>query len=98
VSAAKTAEKPRYRVPRHTEYVEISLDEFDNSAIAEYLRHEGYAVSGESTQGGGADDTGALVILEEEVERISTLLLCGQRDAAREFAFQIISDEIGRRL
>ncbi len=90
-------EKPRYRVPRHTEYVEVSLDNFDNSAIAEYLRHEGYAVSGESTQGGDGD-TGALVILEEELDRICTLLLCGQRDAAREFAFGLISDEIGRRL
>ncbi len=90
-------EKPRYRVPHRSEYVEVGLDEFDNTEIAEYLRHEGYSVSGESTQGGGAD-TGALVIDEDDLDRICTLLLCGQRDAAREFAFGLISDEIGRRL
>lgn len=44
------------------------------------------------------DEVEGLLIDDAQISRVSTLLLCGQRDAAREFVFQIVSEYIGRSL
>ena len=89
---------PRYRVPRITKYseTEVSLDDFDLDDIREYLRRQGGG-SSSSPSSGGADDSD-LCIEKSELDRIETLLLCGQRDSAREWVFEIVSKHIGRDL
>lgn len=86
---AETAK--RYRTPSVSEYVDVSLDQFDTEEIREYLAHvdEGTATGrhGESLTIGVAD-----------LGRVETLALCGQRDAAREFVLEIVARHIGRKL
>lgn len=45
-----------------------------------------------------ADEIEGLLIEDDQLGRIQTLLLCGQRDSAREYLFDLVSDYIGRNL
>jgi hypothetical protein len=83
---------PFYWVPIHT--VDVSLNEFDIDEIAEFLRHKGHSVDGV----GASDINDEVVIDRDDLNRIETLTLCGQRDQAREFALSLISARIGRPL
>jgi hypothetical protein len=77
--------------------VDVSLDEFDLTDIAEYLRRNGYKVS--PTAAAVPDpETGGLgnVLDPDELDRVFTLDLCGQREAAQQIALQLVSDAIGR--
>lgn len=81
----------RYRVPSISEYVDVSLDQFDVDEIREYLAH----VDGQA----GAGPTGeALTICRSDLAHIETLALCGQKQAARDEVLQIVSRHIGRQL
>lgn len=84
---------PRYRVPTHTESLTVSLDDFDDDEIVEYLRHRGYSVM-------GGPSTGSLDfedhIASVELDHIFTLALCGQRTQAQAEALQLISRVVGR--
>ena len=86
-------DKPRYRVPEHTEEITISLDDFDDDEIVEYLRHRGYSVA-------GGPSTGSLDFEDHiagvELDHIFTLALCGQRSQAQAEALQLISRVVGR--
>jgi len=86
-------DKPRYRVPTHTESLTVSLDDFDDDEIVEYLRHRGFSVIGGSSTGSvDLDDH----ITGTELDHIFTLALCGQRTQAQAEALQLISRVVGR--
>lgn len=82
--------KPRYRVPSVNVDVDVMLDEFDIDDIRNYLAN----VDGR----GQATGPGAVLIDGEDVGRIATIALCGQKEAARELVLQIVGDAIGRPL
>ena len=83
--------KPRYRVPVKIVDAEVALDEFDDEDIIEYLRHQGYIVSGKPTADG-------IEFLHEELNHIFTLAVCGQQSEARSEALEMVSKAIGRPL
>lgn len=92
--------KPRYWIPTVSADIDVSLDQFDAEEIAEYLRHSGYAVFNGSA-GDFAEDpiaVSGIYVNQDDLNRISTLALCGQLDAARSNALAIISNAIGRAL
>lgn len=93
------ATKPRYRVPSVSVDADVSLDEFDNSDIIKYLRHQGYEVGGADAVGNNADCASeGLYLSPDDLGRIETLALCGQKEPARQLALEIISEAIGREL
>lgn len=103
----KLASQPTTSVTRTvTGDVTVSLNDFSDEAIIAYLRDRGYAVDGERkapivlTQRVAVDDEGreVLVFYPEDLDRIATLALCGQRDAARELIINQVSDHIRRSL
>lgn len=81
--AEHLAQKRRYRVPTQTHSVEVSLDEFSDDEIREYMKQKGGV---------------AIEFAPGDLAHIETLALCGQRDAARELALNIVSELIGRPL
>jgi len=93
----------RYRTPEISRYVEVSLDDFGDDEIAEYLRHRGYAVAGsgkpaEDEAGGPVPGEGPVLIDEDDLSRIDTLAVCGQLDSARDHVLTIVERHIGRSL
>jgi len=96
MSATITTIKPRYRMPNVSvsAYVECSLDEFSTSDILAYLNHLGE----NSAESGGGGDSDGLYLTRQDLDRIETLTLCGQRDAARSHLLQIVGTAIGRTL
>ena len=91
-------EKPRYRTPCVSVDAAVSLDEFEDDAIAGYLRHRGYFVNGSNNDSsdGGTDDV--LIISAADLNRIATLSLCGQNESAREWLIDLVSNHIERQL
>jgi hypothetical protein len=81
----------RYRTPSVSEYVDVSLDQFDIDDIREYVAH----VDAKAGTGPSGD---SLTISREDLGRVETLALCGQTDAARETVLEIVSRHIGRKL
>ena len=93
--------KPRYRMPSVSAVCDVRIDEFDTKDIISYLRHKGYRVDGtgdEPDLGGGCDGSSEAIISRSELNRISTLALCGQREQARDMVMQMVSEAIGRSL
>lgn len=85
-----TQTKPRTQIPVAYVHIDVSLDEFSNEEIIEYLRSQGE--SGDLLSGEG------LLIAQSELDRIETLALCGQVDSARATVLSIVSAAIGRAL
>lgn len=88
--------KPRYRTPTTSVDVDVSLDEFNLEEIAQYLRHNGYEVSG--TPATVTEDGAPNVFDPEDLNHIYTLALCGQLKVAQIEALQLVSQAIGRPL
>jgi len=88
----------RYRVPVATVDAEVSLDEFDDGEIADYLRQRGYYVSSTSGAPHDQDPDPENVLNPDDLNHIETLALCGQIDAARYEALSLVSNAIGRPL
>jgi hypothetical protein len=86
--------KPRYRVPVKIVDAEVALDEFDDEDIIEYLRHQGYIVSGKPCK----YTTDGSEFLPEDLNHIFTLAVCGQQNEARSEALEMVSKAIGRPL
>jgi hypothetical protein len=96
------------------EVVTVSLAEFKLEDVAEFLRANGFAVDGtfsralmdnvRSQRGEYCrqchdDETvSGCLIEEDQLARVQTLAMCGQRDAAREYVLQIVGDYLGRSL
>jgi hypothetical protein len=87
---------PRYRAPSVCVDVDVDLSEFDLEEIAEYLRHNGYKVSATGATHNPATGTTDNVLDPDELDRVFTLDLCGQRVAAQQIALQLVGDAIGR--
>lgn len=93
------AQRRGYRTPTICRDVEVGLDDFDDDDIVEYLRDRGYLVNGSGDiDSDGTDATGAMVIDADQLNRIETLVLCGQRGAAIEHLHALVSAAIGRPL
>lgn len=94
------ATKPRYRTPSASVYCDISLDEFTEKQIIGYLRHLGHTVdgAGEDASISQPNPSDACIVSSLDLDRISTLALCGQAEPARKLALAIISEAIGREL
>lgn len=82
--------KRPYRVPTTYAHVDVSLSEFSREEIEGYLAHL------KNEEKPNPED--ALVISVEDLDRITTLVLCGQREVAREWVCGLISERIGRQL
>lgn len=80
--------KSRYRVPTHTEYVTVSLDEFSDEEIVAYMSERGLETALD----------GQFVLSEDELGRLETLVLCGQKESARAWLLDIVGKHIGRSL
>lgn len=90
---------PRYRVPCiQPEVEEVSLDDFDIDDIREYLRRRDY---GELDKPVGAAPSGfsdPLLIEADDLDRIATLALCGQKHHAQQHLLNLVSEHLGRDL
>lgn len=75
---------------------DVSLDEFDDSDIAEYLRGRGYYVSASAKV--LHDQDCELALDPDDLYHIETLEVCGQIEAARNEALALVSNAIGRTL
>ena len=91
-----TTARTKYRAPVIRESVEVSLDDFSDEEIAEYLRNQGYRVDGDASEVGSTEDD--LFIHRDDLNYLSTLALCGQQDAARAWIVERIGRYIGRPL
>lgn len=90
-------DKPRYRTPYVYPDVEVGLDEFDDEDIVEYLRHNGYQVSGTAVTESAAPEA-SRTISADDLDYINTLALAGQIEAAQQEALRVVGKAIGRSL
>jgi hypothetical protein len=67
--------------------VHIDLDDFDTDDLIEELESRGHHV----TKGAGTDTLG-------DLDHVEHLAICGQLDAARAEALQLVANAIGRPL
>lgn len=86
----------RKRAPSICVDVDVSLDEFDLDEVADYLRHNGYKVSG--TTSSVNEDGPSNVLDPDDLDHVYTLSLCGQSEVAKQIALQLVGDAIGRPL
>lgn len=94
----------RYRVPCIEPEVDpVSLSDFDIDDIREYLRRKDYNEMDKPDTGhprlgveGGAFDP--LLIETDDLDRIATLALCGQKHHAQQFVLTLVSEHLGRDL
>jgi hypothetical protein len=89
--------KPRYRTPYVSADVDVSLDEFDTDDIVEYLRHNGYTVTGNAVCEQTVPEA-SNHIDTADLDHIYTLAVCGQIQFAKEEALQVVGKAIGRPL
>jgi hypothetical protein len=87
----------RYRVPTVSRYVDISLSDFDLDEIREYLRRmdrgEMDKPEGSISPAGFGEP---LLIESDDLDRIATLALCGQKQHAQQYVLGLVSEHIGR--
>jgi hypothetical protein len=89
--------KPRYRTPSVSADVDVSLDEFDTDDIVEYLRHNGYTVTGNAVAQDAVPEA-ANQIDTADLDHIYTLAVCGQLTFAQQEALAVVGKDIGRPL
>ena len=89
--------KPRYRTPSVSADVDVSLDEFDTDDIVEYLRHNGYTVTGNAVAQDAVPEA-ANQIDTADLDHIYTLAVCGQLTFAQQEALAVVGKAIGRPL
>lgn len=83
--------KPRYYSPSRYVEVEVSLDDFSDEQVAqEHAHRSGQAVS--------TYDGTSLLIVGEDLARLQTLTLCGQRQAALDFLLTELERQTGVKL
>lgn len=86
-----SATRTPYRTPSREAYAEVSLSEFSREDIEQYLAH----LDGERR---GSDGEGGLYLTSEDLDRLATLELCGQRQFAAEWLLDFVGEHIGRNL
>lgn len=63
------------------------------------IRHKPWCSrSHDSCECGGSEEVEGLMIEQDQLSRAETLILCGQREAAREMILALVSEGIGRTL
>lgn len=72
----------------------VTLDDFDIDDIRDYLLNNG--TSGDRGFGRSLDDGDDFVVPSDTMNRIATLLLCGQREHAIAELHQLASEYLGR--
>lgn len=87
-----------YRVPTRIVDACVSLDEFDDNEIADYLRQRGFHVSAASRAPHHQDSDPENVLDPDDLSHIETLALCGQIAQAKAEALALIGNAIGRTL
>lgn len=96
----KTLAKRMYITPTASVDAEVSLSEFSFREIVGYLQHHGYGVSGDGVDSGAQGlcdpEFDGLFLTPEDLSRIATLSLCGQKQPARDLVLGIVGDAIGR--
>ncbi|MFN7725178.1 MAG: hypothetical protein ACK5QH_08925 [Rubrivivax sp.] len=80
-----TATKSRYYAPIRTAEAEVSLEDFSDDEILEYVRQKNL---------GDADIRQAI----GDLNTLDTLLLCGLRQEALELISQHLSEALGRHI
>lgn len=91
------SDKPKaYRTPIHYATAVVSLDEFGDTDIANYLRQRGYYVSATSEARHDQDGDPENVLNPADLDHVEHLALCGQINAAREEALALVGNAIGR--
>lgn len=94
----KTIDKPPYYAPTVRETFTVSLEDFSDEDIGEYMRHQGYTVLGLAEKPGHTGPDESLTLSEEELNRLWTLALCGQQQAACDWLCERVGEHIGRSL
>jgi hypothetical protein len=90
--------KPRYRTPSILVDVDVDLDQFDDDDIIEYLRNQGYTVSGGDAVSRGPVAEANNQIDTADLDHIYTLAVAGQLSVAQQEALQVVGKAIGRPL
>ena len=85
--------KQRYRSPSRSAEAEISLDEFDTEELERELHHRAG-----SYRSAPLTDDGGIYLDAEVLSTVTTLLICGQRESAREMVADQLFEALGRRL
>ena len=97
-----SSQPTRYFSPSVTPHVEsVSLDDFDLDEIRKYLDHhdnKALATISDDDDAEYGSTAGGLFIHPADLNRIETLVLCGQRDSARDALCALASEAIGRQL
>jgi hypothetical protein len=70
------------------------LDDIDDDTIADHLRAQGYHVARTSSIAHTGASEGIFLTVDE-LDRLSTLLMCGQQEAAMEELFGMVSPALG---
>jgi hypothetical protein len=89
--------KTSYRTPYVSADVDVSLDEFETEDIIDYLRHNGYTVTGNAVAEDAAPEA-TNQIDTADLDHIYTLALAGQLQVAQQEALQVVGKAIGRPL
>lgn len=82
-------QKPRYRSPTHTEYVTVSLSEFDTAQLQAELVHRAHTPH---------DQEAPETLPADLVSRLQTLMLCGQRAAVLQELSQYLEPLLGGKI
>ena len=88
-----TTTKTRYRSPTRTAEAEVGLDEFDTHELERELASRGGLDVGEPSL-----HNDGVYLDSEFINSVNTLLLCGQKQSARDLVSDKLFDVIGRRL
>lgn len=91
-STITTPAKPRYYSPRITVDAVVSLDEFSDDDLLKEIQHRSLNPIATDCGTGGTDESGMLWIEPQDVDRIRTLALCGQRKAALDWLLEILRE------
>lgn len=86
----------KYRSPTRSAYVDVSLEEFDTQELIAELKHRGSGDDLAADFGSSVDD--GYFIDPEMLSRVSTLVLCGQRDSAAQELCRALEPIVGRLL
>lgn len=95
-AADKLAEKRRYRTPSVYQSIEVSLSDFDEDEICEYLRHKGYVVCEDPAESALSTD-GDLILEAAFLARLEMLIVCGQGKHAAADLLAFVGNAMGRK-
>ncbi len=94
--------KPRYYSPcvERTASVDVYLTDFTTDELQAELLHRLENSEEKNNFGSGTNsgDSLALLISDEDMSQLDTLLMCGLRESAQELVGRLVFNKLGRRL